>query len=206
MRVQTKKYFFSYCSWWLTVVGISWSGLAAPPAIPHLAQDLKDIDPIFQAYCESGSTITLTLRVLGKGCLLDGPLKITDPNGVHVATGVYSNSVPQGEWLTFHTNGVLSSRESYSNGKEQGVQMYFAENGVPLRLTTYKSGEKNGLERYWSPSGDLRSNAEWKGGLPVWLEFYEDGKTNRLTGESLIKYFRERALSEAKKLELENTK
>jgi hypothetical protein len=186
------------CSMLICLIAVTWMPnyvVAGPPSTS--SEGKYELDLLLKAYVDDGATVTLSLRFSGKDSVLDGPFRIIDRSGALLVSGAYSNGGWQGDLTSFHTNGVLSSREYYLDGKPEGVHLWYGLTGQPLRLTTFKSGEKNGPERYWSSNGALLSRLEWKQGHPIWLELYEKGQTNRLTGDPLIKYFREKSIEAA---------
>jgi hypothetical protein len=159
------------------------------------------LDAFLMSYVSNGFTVKYSAKASGSDSVLDGSFQVFDTNGGKVAEGVYRDGVWHGELLGFHSNGKLASRRLYQAGRTEGTGVDWDEDGRMLRSMIFVDGKKDGYENYWEKDGSVSTRVLWRSGNPEWIEFYEGGTVkNKLSGDETMIYLRQKALEAAKSM------
>lgn len=93
----------------------------------------------------------------------------------------YHYGVPEGEWITYFTDGKPVSIKHYSNGQLNGTFVDFFPDSLINIKGTYKDGKMNGMIYYYYMNGKVMISGNYlddrKDG--VWMYFNEVGQADK---------------------------
>jgi antitoxin component YwqK of YwqJK toxin-antitoxin module len=106
------------------------------------------------------------------------------PNGVKLASGVYTNQKRDSLWRFFDKTGGLFSERNYNNGILEGPSIEYYSDGKVHFERNYKNDQIIGDYKEFYPNGQLRSKKTYQNGNPSGLVIiYHNNGVPKIVGK-----------------------
>ena len=102
--------------------------------------------------------LLLYICIVNTKCLLSQDsnyVELFNRSGVKTSEGLLIDNLPQGEWISYHTNGNVKSKGSWKNNKIIGTWSFYNFDGLLIKKEEYKANLKDGLSTTYDSLGRL---------------------------------------------------
>lgn len=135
----------------------------------------------------------ITIDSLAKDIYYQGYYKNDKKNGVWkyylnkkpLCIIYFKDNLRDSVWKSFYPNGMVRYIINYKNGLQNGLYEYFSEKGTKLISKEYSNEILNGNYLIYDVTGEIKTNIEYKKGIPFNILALKDRSGNKLDPGSL---------------------
>ncbi|MBI5915821.1 MAG: hypothetical protein HY842_10615 [Bacteroidetes bacterium] len=122
-------------------------------------------------YYPNGKLKGIMCEVNGLGCLelyyINGQVK-----SAFCLEVTKNDTLIQGQYLSYYSNGMIKSQENYTDGLLDGEQKYYFENGSIKGIENFKLGKEDGVLKEFNDAGKIKNLRFKKNGMTLYNKDY----------------------------------
>lgn len=126
--------------------------------------------------------ILLYICIVNSNCLLSQDsnyVKLYDVKGKISSEGLLINNLPEGEWVSYHSNGKIKSKGNWIANKLNGPWFFYNSKGILVKEEQYFQNQKNGKSINYDSLGLLKKSTDYKNDEKHGFEILKFENTNQ---------------------------
>ncbi|MBM78024.1 MAG: hypothetical protein CL846_06040 [Crocinitomicaceae bacterium] len=89
-------------------------------------------------------------------------VKLYNEKGILSSEGFLVNNLPEGEWISYYSNGQIKSKGSWKANQLNGEWAFYNIKGILIKEEQYINNEKNGKSNTYDSLGLLKKSSTYK--------------------------------------------